>query len=312
MLQEVLWVEKYRPDTVADCILPVELKATFQKFVDDGMVPNLILTGTQGVGKTSVAKAMLSQLGCDFIVVNGSLNGNIDTLRNEILNFVSSVSLTGGRKYVIIDEADYLNANSTQPAMRGFMDEFSKNAGFVFTANFPKRIIEPLHSRCSVIDFKISKSEKARLASQFFKRVQDILTAEGVEFDLAVVAEVIKKHFPDWRRVLNELQRYSSRGKIDTGILSAMSDESMLALVAMMKDKNYSGTRKWVSENLDSDQTALFRRFYDSAYEFLTPDSVPVLVMTLAKYQHQAAFAADAEINVMGFLTEVMVEASFL
>ena len=220
MNEEFLWVEKYRPKTVEETILPAELKATFQQFVDQKNIPNLILSGTAGVGKTTIARAMLEQLECDYIVVNGSMNGNIDTLRNEILSFASSVSLSGGRKYVILDEADYLNANSTQPALRNFMEEFSRNCGFILTCNFKNRIIEPLHSRCSVIDFKLSKSISTKLATQFFKRVEKILSGEGVDFDRAVVAELITKYFPDWRRVLNELQRYSATGKIDSGIFA--------------------------------------------------------------------------------------------
>ena len=220
MREDFLWVEKYRPKTVEDTILPVDLKRTFQNFVDQGNIPNLILAGSAGVGKTTIARAMLEQLGCDYIVINGSMNGNIDTLRNEILSFASSMSFSGGRKYVILDEADYLNANSTQPALRNFMEEFSKNCGFILTCNFRNRIIDPLHSRCSVIDFKIGKADMAKLAAQFFKRVITILDSENVKYEQQVVAEVINKHFPDWRRVLNELQRYSATGAIDTGLLT--------------------------------------------------------------------------------------------
>jgi len=209
MQDEFLWVEKYRPKNINDCVLPAELKATFQQFVDNQNIPNLLLTGGAGVGKTTVARAMLEQIGADYIIINGSMNGNIDTLRNEIQQFASSVSFTGGRKYVILDEADYLNANSTQPALRNFMEEFSRNCGFILTCNFKQRIIEPLHSRCSVVDFKIAKSDVPRLASQFFKRIVSILDQEGIKYDKAVVAELITKHVPDWRRVLNELQRYS-------------------------------------------------------------------------------------------------------
>ena len=260
MREEFLWVEKYRPKTIEETILPIELKAVFQQFVDQQNIPNLILSGSAGVGKTTVARAMLEQLGCDYIVINGSMNGNIDTLRNEILNFASSVSLSGGRKYVILDEADYLNANSTQPALRNFMEEFSRNCGFILTCNFKNRIIEPLHSRCSVIDFKIGKKEMAKLAMQFMKRVSNILNSENIEFDKAVVAEVIQKHFPDWRRVLNELQRYSATGKIDSGILANLQQVSIKELVSMLKEKNFSGLRKWVGENLDNDQNSIFRQ----------------------------------------------------
>jgi len=311
MREEFLWVEKYRPKTIEETILPIELKAVFQQFVDQQNIPNLILSGSAGVGKTTVARAMLEQLGCDYIVINGSMNGNIDTLRNEILNFASSVSLSGGRKYVILDEADYLNANSTQPALRNFMEEFSRNCGFILTCNFKNRIIEPLHSRCSVIDFKIGKKEMAKLAMQFMKRVANILNSENIEFDKAVVAEVIQKHFPDWRRVLNELQRYSATGKIDSGILANLQQVSIKELVSMLKEKNFSGLRKWVGENLDNDQNSIFRQLYDTASEFLPPTDVAQLVLILGKYQYQAAFVADQEINLMACLTEIMINLEF-
>jgi DNA polymerase III delta prime subunit len=311
MNEEFLWTEKYRPKTIEETILPCDLKATFQQFVDQKNIPNLILAGTAGVGKTTVARAMLEQLGCDYIVINGSMNGNIDTLRNEILNFASSVSLSGGRKYVILDEADYLNANSTQPALRNFMEEFSRNCGFILTCNFKNRIIEPLHSRCSVIDFKISKKAMAKLATQFFKRVTFILEAEGVEFDKAVVAEVINKHFPDWRRVLNELQRYSATGKIDSGILANMTEASIKDLIKLMKDKNFLEVRKWVKNNLDTDVNYLYNQFYDISAEAMTPINAAQLVLILAQYQYQNAFSANPEINFMAFLVEVMKECEF-
>ena len=227
MIDNPLWVERYRPQTIADTILPEDLKATFQQFVDQKSVPNLLLTGSAGVGKTTVARAMLEELECDYIIINGSLNGNIDTLRTTIQNFASSVSFTGGRKYVIIDEADYLNANSTQPALRNFMEEYSKNCGFILTCNFKNRIIEPLHSRCSVIEFKINKNDMADLAKQFMKRVKNILEIENIEYDKEAVAAIIMKYFPDWRRVLNELQRYSATGRVDTGILSNLQQTSI-------------------------------------------------------------------------------------
>lgn len=312
MLTDFLWVERFRPKTIEDCILPAELKQTFQQFVDQKNIPNLILSGTAGVGKTTVAKAMLEQLGCDYIVINGSMNGNIDTLRNEIMNFASSVSFTGGRKYVILDEADYLNANSTQPALRNFMEEFSKNCGFILTCNFKNRIIDPLHSRCSVIDFKISRKDMAKLAMQFLKRVEHILTTESVEYDKAVVAQVIQKHFPDWRRVLNELQRYSATGKIDTGILANMQETSIKELVGYMKEKNFTEVRKWAKNNIDTDVNVLYNQFYDSASEYFSKASVPYLVMVIAKYQYQNAFSANPEINFVSFLAEVMVELEFV
>jgi DNA polymerase III delta prime subunit len=311
MNEDFLWTEKYRPKTIEETILPCDLKQTFQQFVDQKNIPNLILAGSAGVGKTTVARAMLEQLGCDYIVINGSMNGNIDTLRNEILNFASAVSLSGGRKYVILDEADYLNANSTQPALRNFMEEFSRNCGFILTCNFKNRIIEPLHSRCSVIDFKISKKAMAKLATHFFKRVTFILENEKIEFDQKVVAEVINKHFPDWRRVLNELQRYSATGKIDSGILANMTEASIKDLVHLLKDRNYTEIRKWVKNNLDTDVNYLYNQFYDISADIMSPTSNAQLVLHLAKYQYQNAFAANPEINFLAFLVEVMKDCEF-
>jgi DNA polymerase III delta prime subunit len=311
MREDFIWVEKYRPQTIEDTILPVNLKATFQQFVDNKNIPNLILAGKAGVGKTTVARAMLEQLECDYIVINGSMNGNIDTLRNEIMQFASSVSFTGGRKYVILDEADYLNANSTQPALRNFMEEFSKNCGFILTCNFKNRIIEPLHSRCSVIDFDISNEEKQKLAKQFMKRVGTILDKEGVQYEMPVVAEVIMKHFPDWRRVLNELQRYSATGKIDSGILSNMKEININNLLGFMKSKDYTSVRKWVGQNSDMDQNTLFRTLYDKLSPELQSGSVPALVVNIADYQYKSAFVVDQEINTAALLAEIMVGCSF-
>ena len=312
MRDEFLWVEKYRPKTINECILTEGLKQTFSSFIEQGNIPNLLLTGSAGVGKTTVARAMLEQLGADYIIINGSMNGNIDTLRNDIQQFASSISFTGGRKYVILDEADYLNANSTQPALRNFMEEFSKNCGFILTCNFKNRIIEPLHSRCSVVEFKISKGDLPKLALQFFKRVVGILDTEKVEYDKAVVADLIQRHLPDWRRVLNELQRYSVNGKIDSGIFVNLQEENFKALIGYIKAKNFTEMRKWVGENNDTDSTQLFRKFYDQAYSFIKPNSIPELVMLIAKYQYQAAFVADPEINTAAFLTEAMVSLEFL
>lgn len=311
MLQDFLWVEKYRPKTVEDTILPADLKATFQQFVDQKNVPNLILTGGPGVGKTTIAKAMLEELGCTYIVINGSMNGNIDTLRNEIKNFASTVSFSGGRKYVILDEADYLNPQSTQPALRNFMEEFSANCGFILTCNFLNRIIAPLHSRCSVVQFKINASDKPKLAGRFMKRMTGILQKENVEYEEKVVAELIMKHFPDWRRVLNELQRYSATGKIDTGILANISSDNFKSLVDKLKAKDFTGMRKWVAENLDNEPSVLFKRIFDNTNEYLVPDSVPRLVLLLADYQYKSAFVVDQEINFVAFLTEVMVDCEF-
>lgn len=312
MLEEFLWVEKYRPQTIADTILPEELKRTFQEFVNQGNIPNLLLSGSAGCGKTTVARAMLEQLGCDYMVINGSMNGNIDTLRNEIMQFASSVSLMGGRKYVILDEADYLNPNSTQPALRNFMEEFSKNCGFILTCNFKNRIIEPLHSRCTVIDFKIKKADLPLLAGQMMKRMAFILGNENVEYDKAVLAELIKKHYPDWRRCINELQRYSATGKIDSGLLANMSEMSFKGLIGLLKQKDFTNTRKWVAENVDSDAVAIFRTLYDTAGQYVTKNSTPNLVMILSKYQYQAAFVSDHEINLMACLTEMMIELEYL
>ena len=312
MQKDFLWTEVYRPKKIEDCILPESLKSTFSEFVKQGSIPNLLLTGSQGTGKTTVARAMCEELGLDYIEINGSMNGGIDTLRTEIKNFASTISFTGTRKMVILDEADYLNAQSTQPALRNFMEEFSKNCGFILTCNFKNRIIEPLHSRCSIIEFKIPSSQKPKLASQFHKRACGILEQEGIEFDKAVVAEVVTKHFPDWRRVLNELQRYSVTGKIDSGILANLAEENFKALVDMLKNKRFNDMRKWVTENLDTEPTAFFRKFYDMSSTYLKPNSIPQLVLLLGRYQYQSAFVADQEINTVAFLTEVMVDAEWV
>tara|TARA_R110002049_G_scaffold127131_9_gene283625 strand:+ start:5468 stop:6412 length:945 start_codon:yes stop_codon:yes gene_type:complete len=305
--ENFLWVEKYRPAKVADTVLPYELKTVFQQFVDQNNVPNLILSGGPGVGKTTIAKAMLNQLDSDFIVINGSLSGNIDTLRNDIMQFASSVSFSGGRKYVILDEADYLNANSTQPALRNFMEEFSKNCGFILTCNYKNRIIAPLHSRCSVIDFDIKSQEKPTLAMEFFERVKLILTTENIIYDDKVVAAFIQKHFPDWRRVLNELQRYSATGRIDSGILADLQEVSIKELTECMKNKNFTGVRKWVAENINNDSSRIFRKFYNVANDIFAKGSVPQLVLILADYQYKAAFVADHELNMSACLAEIMV-----
>lgn len=311
MLEEFLWVEKYRPKKIEDTILPAELKATFQQFVNQENIPNLLLNGPAGCGKTTVARAMLEELGCDYIVINGSMNGNIDTLRNEIKNFASAVSLSGGRKYVILDEADYLNANSTQPALRNFMEEYSKNCGFILTRNFKNRIIDPLHSRCTVIDFKIKKSELPTLATQMMKRLIGILGTENIEYDKAVVAEVLKKHFPDWRRVINELQRYSATGRIDSGILVNLQEVSLKELMSMLKERDFTNMRKWVGENVDNDADVIYRKIFDQANQYLTTSSVPMIILIIGKYQYQHAFAADSEINLVCCLTEIMMEAEW-
>lgn len=311
ILDHALWVEKYRPNTVKDTILPDNLKAVFQKFVDNKSVPNLLLCGKAGVGKTTIAKAMLKEIDADYLVINGSMSGNIDTLRTDIANFASTVSFSGGRKYVILDEADYINPNSTQPALRNFMEEFSKNCGFILTCNFRGRIIEPLQSRCSVIEFDIPKEEKPRIAGQFFKRVCGILDDEGVSYDKKVVAELVNKYFPDWRRTLNELQRYSAMGEIDVGILTKATKISVQPLFKLLKEKNFDGMRTWVAEHTDIEPEQLFRMIYDNANEYVAKKSIPGLVVTIGEYQHKAAFVADQEINIAAFLTELLMECEF-
>lgn len=309
--EHFLWRERYRPRTIAECILPDDLKNTFQQFVDQENIPDLILSGSSGVGKTTIARAMLDQLGCDYIVINGSLNGNIDTLRNDILSFASAISFTGSRKYVILDEADGLNPNSMQPALRNFMEEYSKNCGFILTCNKKNSIIPALHSRCAVIDFKFSKKEKSQLASQFFKRIVSILKENNIQYDKEVIANVIMKYYPDFRRVLNELQRYSASGRIDSGILVNLSQVAISALVNLIKEKNFTEIRKWTAENVDNDANSLYRMLYDTADHFVVKSSIPQLVLILAKYQYQASFAADAELNLLACLTEIMVDVEF-
>jgi DNA polymerase III delta prime subunit len=310
-MENYLWVEKYRPSTLADCILPDELKNTFQQFVDNKNVPNLLLSGSAGVGKTTVAKAMLEELGADYIVVNGSLHGNIDTLRTEIMNFATTVSFSEGRKYVILDEADYLNPQSTQPALRNFMEEYSKNCGFILTCNFKNRIIDPLHSRCSVVDFIFPKKMAPKLASDFFERVKVILDTENVTYDEKVLATIIQRHFPDWRRVINELQRYSVNGNIDTGLLANSSQNAFNTLISQLKAKQFTDMRKWVAQNIDSDPTSIMRMLYDHASEKVDPKSIPQLVLLIGEYQYKSAFVADQEINLVAFLTQVMAEVEF-
>ena len=309
-MDHLLWVEKYRPKKVEDCILPDTIKTTFQEYVNKKEIPNLLLSGSAGVGKTTIAKALCEEVGCDYIVINGSDESGIDVLRTKIKHYASSVSLSGGRKVIIIDEADYLNPNSTQPALRGAIEEFSSNCSFIFTCNFKNRIIDPIHSRCSVVDFKIN-GNKAKMAAQFFKRVEWILEQEKIKYDKEVVAAVITKHFPDNRRILNELQRYSISGVIDKGILSNITDIQLDNLVKGLKEKDFAVVRKWVTSNLDNDPTRIYRKLYDTLYEQLKPNSVPQLVLHLAKYQYQAAFVADHEINMTACLTEIMVDCEF-
>ena len=312
MREDFLWVEKYRPKTIKDTVLSPELKTLFQTFVDNNNVPNLLLTGSQGIGKTTVAKAMLEELGADYIVINGSDEGRlIDTLRTKIKNFASSVSLAGGRKYVILDEADYCNAETVQPALRNFMEEFSKNCGFIMTCNFVNKIIQPLHSRCSVVEFKIVNKDKPAMAKELYARILDILKQENISFDEKVIQQVLGKHFPDNRRILNELQRYSATGHIDSGILANLSETSIKELMQLLKDKEFTSVRKWVGKNIDGDVAPMFRKIYDTVTQYVKPSSVPQVVVTLADYQYKSAFVADQEVNFMAFLTELMVETEW-
>ena len=309
--QDFLWTELYRPKTVDECVLPQNLKDIFNAFVKEGEVPNLILSGSAGVGKTTVARALLEQLDRDYMFINGSLEGrNIDTLRTLIKDYASSVSFKGGRKYVILDEADYLNAQSTQPALRNFMEEYSSNCGFILTCNFKNRIIDPLQSRCSVIDFKFGNAEKPELAMQMFKRAIGVLEENNVEYNKKVVAEVVQKNFPDFRRVWNTLQQGSVLGAIDTGVIT-QSDDSVSTLVEHLKNKEFTEMRKWVAENSDVDSSMVFRKMYDGAYKFLAPESIPQLVVHIADYQYKSAFAVDQEINLVAFLTHVMLDCEW-
>ena len=313
MRDEFLWVEKYRPKTIEDCILPENIKKTFTDFLEKGEVPNLLLAGPAGCGKTTVAKALCTQLGVDVYVINGSDEGRfLDTVRNTAKNFASTVSLSSEAKHkvIIIDEADN-TTNDVQLLLRAFTEEFSGNCRFIFTCNYKNKIIEPLHSRCACIDFSTNSKNKPQLAAQFFKRIQQILDTEGVEFDNKVLVELINKHFPDWRRVLNELQRYSVGGKIDSGILATFSDVSIKSLIENLKSKNFTEVRKWVASNLDNDSDIILRRIYDSLYECLVANSIPAAVLIIAKYQYQIAFVADQEINLLAALTEIMVECEF-
>lgn len=313
MRNEFLWVEKYRPQTIEDCILPESIKKTFQGFLSKGEVPNLLLAGPAGCGKTTVAKALCNELGVDVYVINGSDEGRfLDTVRNTAKNFASTVSLssTARHKVIIIDEADN-TTNDVQLLLRAFTEEFSGNCRFIFTCNFKNKIIEPLHSRCACIDFSSDRKSKPQLASTFFNRLRFILEREGVEADPKVLIELINKHFPDWRRVLNECQRYASSGKIDAGILAQFSDVKVNDLIKHLKEKDFKEVRKWVVNNLDNDASVLLRRVYDALYGSLAPNSIPAAVLVIAKYQYQIAFVADQEINMLACLTEIMCECEF-
>ena len=311
MNTDFLWVEEYRPKTIDDCILPDSLKTLFTSFVQKGELSNLLLSGTSGIGKTTVAKALCEQLNCDWIMINGSEEGGIDVLRNKIKNFASTVSLSGGKKIVILDEADYLNPQSTQPALRGFVEEFHKNCRFILTCNFKNRIIEPLHSRFSNIEFKVNPKDKPKLASRLFERAVFILKEQNINYEDKVLVELIKKHFPDFRKLINELQRYSISGTIDAGILVNLSDENLKTLVSHLKNKEFSDMRKWVVNNLDNDPVKIFRKMYDTLYSNLEPSTIPHAVLIIADYQYKSAFVADQEINLVACLTELMSQVKF-
>ena len=304
MSEHYIWVEKYRPKTIDECILPKDQKDYFKNLVTNGEIQNMLLCGTAGTGKTTVARALCEELKSDYIIINGSEESGIDVLRTKIKSFASTVSFTGNTKVVILDEADYLNPNSTQPALRGFIEEFANNCRFIFTCNFKNRIIQPLHSRCAVIEFKIPNKEKPTIAGSFFRRVTDILSFENIQADSKVVAKVVEKHFPDFRRTLNELQRYSQSGQIDEGILTNLSDVNMNDLVKALKDKDWKKMRSWVVHNMDSDPVSLFRKVYDTLLPLT--NQVPQLVLTLADYQYKSAFVSDQEINLVACLTEIM------
>ena len=309
MSEQLLWTEKYRPKTIAECILPDRLKKPFQEYVNSGEIPNLLLSGGAGVGKTTVAKAMCEEVGCDYMIINGSDETGVDNVRYKIKNYASSMSLAGGRKVIIVDEADYLSPNA-QAAFRNVIEEFAGNCSFIFTCNFKNKIIEPLHSRCANVEFTLKNPEKAAMAGAFFKRIQGVLQSEEIKFDDKVIAELVKKHFPDFRRVINELQRYSKFGEIDTGILSQIIEVGLNDVIKFLKEKDFGNIRKWVAAN-DIDSAALYRKLYDALYDVLAPQSIPQAVIILADYQYKHAFVADAEINTVACLTELMVECEF-
>ena len=311
MSTDFLWVEEYRPKTIDDCILPQSLKTLFTSFIQKGELSNILLSGPPGIGKTTVAKALCDQLNCDWVMINGSEESGIDVLRSKIKNFASTVSLSGGKKVVILDEADYLNPQSTQPALRGFIEEFHKNCRFILTCNFKNRLIEPLHSRFSTIEFRIANKDKPKLASKLFERAVYILKEQNVDFDEPVLAELIKKHFPDFRKLINELQRYSVSGKIDSGILVNISDENLKTLLSHLKGKDFTEMRKWVVQNLDNDPVKIFRKIYDSMYDHLQPATIPHAVLIIADYQYKSAFVADQEVNLVACLTELMSQVKF-
>lgn len=308
---EYLWVEKYRPKLIDECILPKNIKQTFKDMISSGESQNLLLSGGAGCGKTTVARALCEELEAEYILINCSESGNIDTLRTTIRDFASTVSLSNSKKVVILDEFDYSNAQSIQPALRGAIEEFANNCRFILTCNYKNRIIEPLHSRCTTVEFRIPNKEKPVLASKMLGRVKDILKKEGIEYEEEVVVELIRKHFPDFRRIINELQRYSISGLIDVGILSTIGEVNIKDLMKYMKDKDFGGVRKWVVKNIDNDQTQMFRKIYDGIYDYITPQTIPLVILILGDYQYKAAFVADSEINMTACLVQIMMEAEF-
>ena len=311
-MKNFIWVEKYRPMTISDTILPASLKTTFVNMLATGELQNMLFTGTAGLGKTTVAKALCKQLNLDYIVINGSEEGNIDTLRGKIKQFASTVSLEGGKKVIILDEADYLNPQSTQPALRGFIEQFSDNCRFILTCNFKNRIIEPLHSRCGVYEFNTTKKQMAGLAGQFMTRLEQILDAEHVTYNKGTLAEVIMKYLPDWRRVINECQRFSINGKLDDSIINTADHNQYNELLKHLKDKNFKKMRSWVVNNIDVDASAIFRGIYDRMIDSVQPNSIPQLVLILADYQYKNAFVADHELNIVACMTEIMSSVEFI
>jgi len=310
-MNEFLWVEKYRPQTISECVLTTDLYKTFTQIIEQGEIQNMMFTGTAGTGKTTVARALCNVLDLDYIIINGSEESGIDTLRNKIKQFASSVSLSGGYKVVILDEADYLNPQSTQPALRGFIEEFSANCRFILTCNFKNRVIEPLHSRCSVIEFAIPKKEREALAGAFMARIMNILKAEMINYEEQVIAELIMKYFPDFRRTINELQRYSTFGKIDSGILVNATDITLDTLMSSLKMKDFKKMRQWVADNIDIEPASMFRKMYDNMNEHVEPASIPQMVLILADYQYKNSFVADHELNMVACCTEIMAGVKF-